>query len=85
MFVVNHFMRLWGHRMIYDRPTLSAMLHRQGFCSLCYPPLGQSAHPRLVGMERHGEVIPAWANALESMTIEATKPLTDNASGHEAK
>ena len=45
MFVVNHFMRLWGHRMIYDRPTLSAMLRRQryGASRRSHPGMGQRA------------------------------------------
>lgn len=72
--VISRFMHLWGHCMIYDRTSLSHLLRRAGFEELAYPVPGESVHPRLAGMERHGQVIPPWANRLESMTVEARKP-----------
>ena len=72
--IVNNFMRFWGHQMIYDFPLLEAMINDIGFIDVKKCLKGQSEHPFLCGLEHHGDAIPQWANDLESMTIEATKP-----------
>ncbi|MDE5560242.1 MAG: hypothetical protein K2J00_00310 [Bacteroidaceae bacterium] len=72
--VVNNFMRMWGHSMLYDYHTFERMLQRTGFVNVCRQECGMSGHPFLCGLEQHGMVIPEWANRLESMTVEATKP-----------
>ncbi len=72
--IVNNFMRFWGHQMIYDFPLLKAILTDVGFLEVKRYEVGQSDHPFLRGLEHHGDVIPKWANDLESTTIEATKP-----------
>ena len=73
--IVNNFMRFWGHQMIYDFPLLEAMLTDIGFLDIKRCEAGRSDLPFLRGLEHHGDVIPKWANDLESMTIEATKPI----------
>lgn len=72
--VVNNFMRMWGHRMLYDYNTFVRILQRIGFVNICRQESGMSGHAFLCDLEHHGIVIPKWANKLESMTIEATKP-----------
>lgn len=72
--IMNNFMRFWGHQMIYDFPLLEAMLTDVGFLDIKRCEAGQSDHVSLRGLEHHGDVIPKWANELESMTVEAAKP-----------
>lgn len=75
MFVLNNFMRFWGHQMLYDKSTIVQILKRIGYQDIKFCQLGESEHEDLRDVERHGTQIPPWANGLESMTIEATKPL----------
>lgn len=73
--VVNNFMHLWGHRMLYDRTTLCTMLQKAGFAEVRECAIGQSLCTDLCGLEHHGDVIPAWANAMETTCFEAIKNL----------
>lgn len=73
--VVNNFMRFWGHQMIYNFSLFHDMLEQAGFTNIKECQTGLSEHPYLQGLEHHGDVIPKWANDLESMTIEAAKTL----------
>lgn len=72
--IVNLFMHLWEHRFIYDRDTLSALLLQAGFSNLTFERVGESDDPVLRDAERHGTIIPSWANELETMVVEAVKP-----------
>lgn len=74
--VVNNFMHFWGHQMIYNFSLLHTMLEQAGFTNIEECQTGSSEHPYLRGLEHHGDVIPKWANDLESMTIEASKKFT---------
>lgn len=76
--VLNNFMHLWGHQMIYDISLLCKMLESVGFENVKKCPIGSSEHPLLRGVEHHGDVIPKWANELESVSVEAIK---DNING----
>lgn len=71
--VVNNFMRFWGHQMIYNYSLLHSMLENAGFIHIKEGQSGLSEHYYLQNVEHHGDVIPKWANDLESMTIEASK------------
>ena len=71
--VINNFMHLWGHQMIYDYSSLHRMLENAGFNNIKECLMGVSEYPYLQRLEHHGYVIPKWANELESMTIEAVK------------
>ena len=68
-------MHLWGHRMLYDRTTLCTMLQKAGFAEVRECAIGQSLCTDLCGLEHHGDVIPAWANAMETTCFEAIKNL----------
>jgi len=73
MFIVNNFMRFWGHKMIYDKETITYLLKKTGFKNVTYPQLGDSKHNILKNIEQHGKSIPEWANNLESFVVEAQK------------
>lgn len=74
-FVLNNFVRSWGHQFIYDEETLKALLESLGFCEVTEVSLGQSTSAHLAGLERHGEAIGEQYNRFETMILEATKPL----------
>lgn len=73
-FIINHFMRAWGHLFIYDEATLTDSLRRAGFINILRTPVGQSHDPNLTAIEQHGRSIGEEANAFESMVLEAEKP-----------
>jgi predicted SAM-dependent methyltransferase len=71
--VFNDYMRLWGHRHVYDEPDLTARLSEAGFAEITRCETGESAHLALRGLERHGG--DPWVNRAEAMCLEATRPL----------
>jgi predicted SAM-dependent methyltransferase len=73
-FVINNFFRAWGHRFIYDEKTLTAILRPIGFTDVKRVAPGESRHPELRGIERHGDGMPEGFNELETMVLEATRP-----------
>jgi predicted SAM-dependent methyltransferase len=68
--VFNDFMRLWGHRYIYDQDDLGAKLEAAGFTAIERRAPGKSDHELLRRLEQHG---PPWENDVEAMCIEATR------------
>lgn len=72
-FVLNNFVRDWGHRFIYDEATLRASLERAGFERITRQPLGASDRPALRSLEHETRMPPGFL-ALETMTLEAAKP-----------
>lgn len=73
-FVVNGFLREWGHTFVFDEPTLSGLMRLVGFTGVrrCAP--GESEVEDLVGVERHGDRIGEDFNRFETMVLEATVP-----------
>ena len=71
-FVVNNFVRAWGHRFVYDAQTLRHALDRAGFVDVEERAVGESGDERLRGLERH---IPEAAefNEYETIVLEARK------------
>lgn len=72
VFVLNNYVRDWGHQFIYDRPTLARALERAGFSDVSTHALGESADPHLRGLEYIDRMPPGFL-ALESMVLEAVK------------
>lgn len=72
-FVVNNFVRAWGHRFVYDVQTLRHALERAGFADIEEHAVGESGDERLRGLERH---IPEASefNEYETIVLEARKP-----------
>lgn len=77
--IFNDYLRLWGHRHIYDEDDLRARLEEVGFVDVTRRDPGQSPHPELCGIERHGGA--AWVNEAEAMCLEATRPGASPAPG----
>jgi predicted SAM-dependent methyltransferase len=70
--VLNDYLRLWGHRYVYDEEDLSAKLVGAGFVSVTRREPAESDHGQLRGLESHGGA--EWVNRAEAMCLEATCP-----------
>lgn len=73
IFVVNNFVRDWGHEFIYDSAALRLALDSAGFVEITSRAMNESEHPELRALENE-ERAPSGFIALETMTLEATKP-----------
>jgi len=71
-FVVNLFLRAWGHTFLYDPSTLSEALSEAGFLDVTWHRCGESDQLELVGLEPVDRM-PDGFYQLESMTAEAIK------------
>lgn len=74
LFVVNNFVRDWGHQFIYDRRILRHALEDAGFANIVECALNDSEHAPLRNVS-HDERAPAGLVDIETITFEATKPL----------
>lgn len=74
-FVINNFVRNWGHQFIYDQKTLWNALESYGFCEITRRDPGESDDESLRGIESHGRRITDDFNRLESIVVEASKPI----------
>jgi predicted SAM-dependent methyltransferase len=73
--VLNDYLRLWGHRHVYDEDDLDRRLRAAGFDAVVRREPGESEHAELAGLERHGGA--AWINRAEAMCLEARRPASD--------
>lgn len=74
-FVINSAFRNWGHKFIFDEPTLRAAMGCAGFVDVVRFASGESADPQLRGIERHGQVVKdEEMNSFETMVLEGLKP-----------
>jgi predicted SAM-dependent methyltransferase len=71
-FVINNFVRNWGHTFIYDEKTLSESLQLAGFRHLQKCNLQDSTVECLRNLENETRMPPGFLR-LESIVIEATK------------
>jgi len=71
-FVINNFVRDWGHQFIYDEKTLSASLEHVGFGDVTTVIVNQSDYPELMSMESESRM-PEGFLKLESIVVEAVK------------
>ncbi|MHB2020203.1 MAG: class I SAM-dependent methyltransferase [Candidatus Xenobia bacterium] len=69
--VLNNLFYNYGHRCIYDKASLVAMLSSVGFVDAHRHRIQESDDACLCNLERHE---PEWVNRLESLVIEAVKP-----------
>jgi predicted SAM-dependent methyltransferase len=72
-FVLNNMFRNFEHRFLYDGATLRHALESAGFVDVEEWPVGESAEPQLVGLERHMRAA-AEFNELETLVLEARRP-----------
>ncbi|HSH94764.1 MAG TPA: methyltransferase domain-containing protein [Roseimicrobium sp.] len=73
-FVLNAFVRNWGHQFIYDEETLSVALHTAGFADIRRARPGLSDDPVMKGLEGHARQIGHENNEFETLVLEATRP-----------
>jgi predicted SAM-dependent methyltransferase len=73
MFVINNFVRDWGHTFIYDERTLGDTLVQAGFRDVVRCGLQQSNDAVLCGLEHEDRMPPGFLN-LETITLEAVRP-----------
>ena len=73
VFVLNNFVRDWGHQFIYDEETLRRSLEAAGFVDVVRCALNDSRHAALRDLENEGRMPPGFLR-LETMTFEGTKP-----------
>ena len=71
-FVINNFVRDWGHTFIYDEKTLAQSLQRAGFRDLRKCGLQESSVECLRNLENETRMPPGFLR-LELMVVEATK------------
>ena len=71
-FVINNFVRDWGHQFIYDEKTLSESMEMAGFTKVTRCELDQSKFDALRNLENKNRV-PEVCLILETMILEATK------------
>lgn len=71
-FVINNFVRNWGHEFIYDERILVDSLKRAGFNRIARCELNKSRHDALTGLENEGRMPPGFLK-LETLCVEASK------------
>ncbi|MEO8190766.1 MAG: methyltransferase domain-containing protein [Acidobacteriota bacterium] len=52
-FQMNRAFHGWGHRFLYNAPSLAAVLRASGFATVRFQPYGESDVAELRGLERH--------------------------------
>jgi predicted SAM-dependent methyltransferase len=72
-FVINNFVRAWGHQFIYDEAALELALETAGFEAIRRCRILESDHPELANLENVARM-PEGFVALESLILEASKP-----------
>lgn len=72
-FVINNFMRDWGHLFIYDDKTLRSLLNKIGYVDIQSYKINESDDPVLCDIENQIRM-PDGFLQLESFTLEARKP-----------
>jgi predicted SAM-dependent methyltransferase len=70
-FVLNTYMRNWGHTFLYDPCTLRNAVEEAGFRHVMCSAPGESSDPNLRGLEHHGDSIGTENNLFETMVLEA--------------
>ena len=72
VFVINNFMRDWGHMFIYNENTLRTAMVNAGFADIVKCELRKSKHDALCNLESLAR-IPTKFLELETITLEGTK------------
>lgn len=71
--LLNNFMRLWGHKCLYDKSTIKRLLEISGFKNVTFCSISKSGHEELNQVEHHQHIIPVKFNAMETICLEAEK------------
>jgi predicted SAM-dependent methyltransferase len=73
VFVINNFMRNWGHTFVYDEATLRTAMTQSGFANIIKCDLQQSKDDELCNLENITR-IPLRFLEMETITLEGTRP-----------
>lgn len=71
-FVINNFVRDWGHTFIYDEKVLRVSLYKAGFRAVTRCALNDSSDENLCNLENEERMPPGFLR-LETFTLEASK------------
>jgi predicted SAM-dependent methyltransferase len=71
-FVINNFVRDWGHLFIYDEKTLRSSMEKAGFVNITRCELNKSTAAEFCNLENEARMPAGFLN-LESVTLEGTK------------
>jgi predicted SAM-dependent methyltransferase len=71
-FVINYFVRGWGHTFIYDESTLRGAMTITGFTEIVKCDLQESEYPALRNLENERRLPPGFLR-LETLTLEGRK------------
>lgn len=74
-FTINGMFSSFGHKFLYDETTLAHVMAEAGFQDVKRCAVGESEDPELRNLEIHGDQIGHAFNLVESMVLEARKPL----------
>lgn len=72
-YLINKFVRAWGHEFIYDEKSLRHMMTTLGFADITRCEVMESEHQALCGLENIDRKPPGHI-ALETIVMESTKP-----------
>lgn len=72
---VNRMFSGHGHRCLYSAELLSESLRRAGFVDCTVHAVGQSDDPVFIDVEQHGKRTDDFANAFQTLVVEADKPV----------
>jgi predicted SAM-dependent methyltransferase len=75
-FVINNYVRNWGHQFIYDEKVLTHALRRAGFTDIRRYEIGKSRCVELEDLENQAR-LPDGFLQLETLVLEATKPASN--------
>jgi predicted SAM-dependent methyltransferase len=81
IFVLNNFMRDWGHQFIWDEDRLRRSLGDVGFVDVTRKAVLESSHEELRNLE-YASRMPEGFLRLESLVMEARKPGEPRTAGH---
>ncbi len=70
VYVINNFFSDWGHQFLHTEHSLKDLVFMTGFSRMEPCRIGSSHFSELQGLEKHGSVIPAAFNELETMVFE---------------
>ena len=70
--IINKFHTEWGHKIIYDRQTLTDLLKDNGYKDIRFCSIGNSSHDELKNIEGHFKLMPYEHYQLETMILEKT-------------
>jgi predicted SAM-dependent methyltransferase len=72
-FVVNNFMRDWGHAFIHDERSLRSAFEQAGFAQIVRSDVGTSTDPAFRNLENESRMPPGFLR-LETIVLEGAKP-----------